>query len=55
MQSFSFLGEHIVRIHGSPCVSLKSKLSLKPSATARKLPPVREEDETTTEDEDNDA
>ena len=26
VQSFAFLAEHIVRVHGNPCVSLKARI-----------------------------
>ena len=46
MQSFAFLAEHTVRVHGSPCVSLKAKVSGQANP-----PPLNEEDEETEEEQ----
>ena len=48
MQNFAFLRQHIVRVHGSSCVSLKSKISSVKPATSSFVP---EDTETETEDD----
>ena len=49
VQSFAFLAEHIVRVHGNPCVSLKARISAAQPSASRSFQPL--DTETETEDE----